>query len=68
MKKLSSFVVALGVALAGLTSPRIGAITIAIGLVLFIYPDFTKKRVSEKVIVIALVVSLVTVALALPRR
>ena len=59
---------AVGVIIGALQSPRIGAITIALALVLFVYPDFAGKRAIEKVIVLALIVSLVTVALALPRH
>ena len=65
---ISYLIAALGVVIGGVRSPRIGAITIAMSLVIFAYPDFRQKRIAEKVIVLALVVSLVTVALALPRR
>jgi hypothetical protein len=64
-----AFLIALlGVLVGAFSSPRIGAIMIAISLAVFVYPNFGKKRASEKVIVLALFVSLVTVALALPRR
>ena len=67
-QKLSYLIAALGVLVGALQSPRIGAITIAFALALFSYPAFGAKRPIEKVMVLSLVVSLITVALALPRH
>ena len=67
-KTWAYLIAALGVFIGAIKSPRIGAITIALALTLFIYPDFRAKRPIERVIALALVVSLITVALALPRH
>lgn len=49
-------------------SVRIGAITLAGALALFALPGFRTRRPLERAVQILLIVSLVTVALALPRR
>jgi hypothetical protein len=49
-------------------SVRAGALTIAAGLGLFLVPDIRRMRTIEKLIPVALFVSLITIALALPRR
>ena len=56
-------------ALVGIfVSVRAGALTIAAGLGLFLVPDIRRMRTIEKLIPVALFVSLITIALALPRR
>jgi len=47
---------------------RYGAIVIALAMALFIAPDFKGMRMIERVVPVALIVSLITIALALPRR
>ncbi|MFM8752906.1 MAG: hypothetical protein ACKOEB_06915 [Actinomycetota bacterium] len=67
--KRAAYAIALaGVALGALASARIGAILIAVATALFIAPDFRRARAIEKIVPIALIVSLITIALALPRR
>jgi hypothetical protein len=68
MKKLSYALALVGVALGALISVRIGALAIAVATAFFLAPDFKTMRTIEKVIPVALIVSLITVALALPRR
>jgi len=57
-----------GLVTASLYSVRVGAITLAIALTLYTIPDFRSRRTVEKLVPVALIVSLITVALALPRR
>jgi hypothetical protein len=65
---IALLLVIIGVLIGALWSPRIGSILIAVSLAIFSYRDFGKMRTIEKVMVLALFVSLITVALALPRR
>jgi hypothetical protein len=68
MKRASYFLAFAGVILGALATVRIGAIVVAIATGLFIAPDFRRARTIEKIVPIALIVSLITIALALPRR
>ncbi|HEY9275797.1 MAG: hypothetical protein RLY74_1001 [Actinomycetota bacterium] len=68
IRKLSWAVTLIGLITAALYSVRIGAITLAIALTLYTIPDFRSRRMVEKLVPVALIVSLITVALALPRR
>lgn len=68
MKKIAIFVSLTGVGVGALVSVRVGALIIASSLILYVSPDFRLKRPIERVIVLSLIVSLITVALALPRR
>ena len=68
MKRASYFLAFVGVILGALATVRIGAIVVAIATALFIAPDFRQARTIEKIVPIALIVSLITIALALPRR
>ena len=68
MKKIALLVSLTGVGVGALVSVRIGALIIASSLILYVSPDFRLKRPIERVIVLSLIVSLITVALALPRR
>ena len=68
MKKISYGVALLGIILGIALSVRVGALAIAAATALFIAPDFKAMRTIERVIPIALIVSLITIALALPRR
>ncbi len=68
MKKLSYLIGLIGTLLGILISVRVGALTIAAALGLFIAPDFRQMRLIERIIPVALFVSLITIALALPRR
>ena len=68
MKRASYFLAFVGVILGALATVRIGAIVVAIATALFITPDFRRARTIEKLVPIALIVSLITIALALPRR
>ena len=66
--KLSWLVTVLGLAIAALYSVRFGAITLAVALTLYTIPEFKTRRNVEKLVSFGLIVSLITVALALPRR
>jgi len=67
-RRASYFLAFSGVVLGALATVRIGAIVVAIATALFIAPDFRQARTIEKLVPIALIVSLITIALALPRR
>jgi hypothetical protein len=67
--KLISYLIGLaGIIIGVLFSVRVGALTIAAALAVFMLPDFRQLRTSEKIIPAVLFVSLITIALALPRR
>lgn len=68
IRKISWTLTLIGLMTASLYSVRIGAITLAIALTLYTIPDFRSRRTVEKLVPVALIVSLITVALALPRR
>jgi DhnA family fructose-bisphosphate aldolase class Ia len=68
LRNVSYFVTLIGIALGVLVSVRAGALTIAAALAIFMAPEFRQMRTIEKVIPAALFVSLITIALALPRR
>jgi hypothetical protein len=68
MKKLAYAFALIGFILGVALSVRFGALAIAAATALFLAPDFKTMRTIEKVIPVALIVSLITVALALPRR
>jgi uncharacterized membrane protein len=68
IRKISWVFTLAGLVTASLYSVRIGAITLAIALTLYTIPDFRSRRTVEKLVPVALIVSLITVALALPRR
>lgn len=68
MKRISYLIALLAIATSIAVSVRIGAISLAAALALFIAPDFRRLRAIEKLMALAMIVSLITVALALPRR
>ncbi len=68
IRKISWVFTLAGLITASLYSVRVGAITLAIALTLYTIPDFRSRRTVEKLVPVALIVSLITVALALPRR
>lgn len=69
MLKRAAYLLALaGVALGALETVRYGAIVIAIATAIFVSPDIKRMRAIERVVPVALIVSLITIALALPRR
>ena len=68
MKKLAYACALIGFVLGIALSVRFGALAIAAATALFVAEDFKAMRTIEKVIPVALIVSLITVALALPRR
>lgn len=68
IRKVSWTLTLIGLITASLYSVRIGAITLAIALTLYTMPEFRSRRTVEKLVPVALIVSLITVALALPRR
>jgi purine-cytosine permease-like protein len=68
MKRASFFLAFAGVILGALATVRLGAIVVAFATALFITPDFRQARTIEKIVPVALIVSLITIALALPRR
>lgn len=67
IRKISWVFTLAGLVTASLYSVRVGAITLAIALTLYTIPDFRSRRTVEKLVPVALIVSLITVALALPR-
>jgi hypothetical protein len=68
LKRASYFLAFTGVVIGALATVRIGAIVVAVATALFIAPDFRQARTIEKIVPIALIVSLITSAWALPRR
>jgi hypothetical protein len=68
LKRVSYFLALSGIALGALVTVRYGAIVIALAMALFVAPDFKGMRMIERVVPVALIVSLITIALALPRR
>ena len=68
LKRVSYLLTLSGIALGALLTVRLGAIVIALAMALFIAPDFKGMRMIERVVPVALIVSLITIALALPRR
>jgi uncharacterized membrane protein len=68
LKRASYFLAFTGVVIGALATVRIGAIVVAVATALFIAPDFRQARTIEKIVPVALIVSLITIALALPRR
>lgn len=68
MKRLALLLAALSIALAAIYSVRAGAISLALALALYSIPGGWNRRRMDIVIPIILVISLITVALALPRR
>lgn len=68
MKRVAYLIGSAGIIIGILLSVRVGALTIAAALAVFVVPDFRQLRTSEKIIPAVLFVSLITIALALPRR
>ena len=67
MKRISYLVAIVGIAVAALVSVRVGALCIALALALFTVPRLKSARTLERVIPVALIISLIIVSLALPR-
>lgn len=67
MKRISYLVAIVGIAVAALVSVRVGALCIAAALALFTLPQLKSSRTLERVIPVALIISLIIVSLALPR-
>ncbi len=68
MKKISYLVATVALIISIFISVRIGALTLAGALALYSIPGIRSRRWIERLIPLALIVSLITVALALPRR
>ena len=68
MKRASYLIAFLAIVISVLSSVRIGAIALSLALALFVAPDFRRIRAIEKLLALTMIVSLITVALALPRR
>ena len=68
MKRVSYLIGFAGILIGIFLSVRAGALTIASALAILMVPDFRQMRLSEKIIPAVLFVSLITIALALPRR
>jgi len=66
-KRISYLISLVGILVAALFSPRVGALSIAAALALFTIPELRTARTLERVIPVALVIALIIVALALPR-
>jgi DhnA family fructose-bisphosphate aldolase class Ia len=68
VRKLAYATTALALLIAGFYSVRVGAVAMALALALAIAPEFRQFRRIEQIITVGLVISLVVIALALPRR
>jgi hypothetical protein len=68
LKRLALLLAALSIGVAALYSVRVGAISLAVALALYSLPGGRNRRKMDFLIPILLVLSLITVALALPRR
>lgn len=67
-KEIAGVIAFLALLICSLYSVRLGAITLGAALAIYSLPGLKSRRPIERVIPIVLIVSLVTVALALPRR
>jgi hypothetical protein len=68
VKRISYLVAMVALIISIFISVRIGALTLAGALALYSIPGIQSRRRIERLIPLALIVSLITVALALPRR
>lgn len=68
MKRISYLVASVALIISIFISVRIGALTLAGALAIYSIPGIRSRRRIERLIPLALIVSLITVALALPRR
>jgi hypothetical protein len=68
LKRLGLLLAGISIALSALYSVRLGAISIAIALAIYSIPGLRNRRRIDLIVPILLIVSLITVALALPRR
>jgi hypothetical protein len=68
VKRISYLVATVALIISIFISVRIGALTLAGALALYSIPGIRSRRRIERLIPLALIVSLITVALALPRR
>lgn len=68
MKRISYLVATFALVISIFFSVRAGALTLAGALALYSLPGIGSRRQIERLIPLALIVSLITVALALPRR
>jgi hypothetical protein len=68
LKRLGLLLAGISIALSALYSVRLGAISLAIALAIYSIPGLRNRRRIDLIVQILLIVSLVTVALALPRR
>ncbi len=68
MKRISYLVALVSLIISIFISVRIGALTLAGALAIYSIPGIRSRRRIERLIPVALIVSLITVALALPRR
>ncbi len=67
IKRISYALALSGVLTGAILSVRLGALIIASSFILFLSGDIASMRPIQKVIPIALVISLIAIALALPR-
>ena len=68
MKRIALPLAALSVAVSAIYSVRIGAISLAVALAIYSIPGIRTSRRMDLLVPALLIVSLITVALALPRR
>jgi hypothetical protein len=68
LKRIGLLLAGISIALSALYSVRLGAISLSIALAIYSFPGFRNRRRIDLIVQILLIVSLVTVALALPRR
>jgi hypothetical protein len=68
MKRVPLLLAIIAVSISAIYSVRIGALVLAGALAIFAIPGIKNRRRIEQLFAIAVIVSLITVALALPRR
>ena len=68
MKRVPLLLAIIAVFISAIYSVRIGALVLAGALAIFTIPGMKNRRRIEQLFAIAVIVSLITVALALPRR
>ena len=68
MKRLALLLAAVSISVSAIYSVRIGAISLAVALAIYSIPGIRTSRRMDLLVPALLIVSLITVALALPRR
>ncbi|NDA81965.1 MAG: hypothetical protein EBX97_04580 [Actinobacteria bacterium] len=68
MKRIALVLAAISIGVSAIYSVRLGAISLAVALAIYSIPGLRNRRRMDLLVQVLLIVSLVTVALALPRR